>query len=68
MDQEISSLEEEIKRLGEEKAEREAALPAHSIRPHQILAIEELENEIAQKEGQLRLLREGINSVNQEGT
>ena len=60
MDRDISLLEEEIKRLLEEKEEREAALPAHTIRPHQIMAIEELENEISRKEGRLRLLKEQI--------
>ena len=60
MDQKIHLLEEEIKRLLEEKEEREAALPAHTIRPHQIMAIEELENEISRKEGQLRSLIEQI--------
>lgn len=60
MDQKIHLLEEEIKRLLEEKEEREAALPAHTVRPHQIMAIEELENEISRKEEQLRLLKEQI--------
>jgi hypothetical protein len=58
MNQKIHLLEKEIKRLLEEKEEREAALPAHSIRPHQIMAIEELENEIRGKEGQLKSLKE----------
>lgn len=65
MEQTISLLEEQIKILREEKEEREAALPAHSIRPHQIMAIEELENEIDQKEGQLTLLKEQIKSTMQ---
>ena len=46
-------LEENIKELKEELREREAALPAHSIRPHQLIAIEELEEEIAAKEEEL---------------
>lgn len=53
MTQEIRLLEEEIKRLKNEKDEREAALPPHSIRPHQLIAIEDLENEISRKEAQL---------------
>ena len=53
MSQEIRLLEEEIKRLKIEKEEREAALPAHSIRPNQLIAIEDLENEISHKEAQL---------------
>jgi len=41
--------EELMQRLGklrEDLKDREAALPAHSVRPHQILAIEALEDEI----------------------
>ena len=44
----------EIDRLKEELKQREAQLPAHSIRPPQILAIEELEEKIEQKKEQLR--------------
>lgn len=62
MNPEISLLEEQIKKLVEEKEEREAALPAHTIRPCQIIAIEELETEISRKEGQLTLLKEQIKS------
>ncbi len=57
MDQEIRLLEKEIIRLLKEKEEREAALPAHSIRPHQIIAIEELESDISLKEAQLTILK-----------
>ena len=42
-----------IKTLKEKLADREAALPAHSVRPHQIQEIEELEEEIAKLEGKL---------------
>ena len=52
----IQKLQEEICLLQQEKAEREAALPAHSIRPHQLLVIEELEEKIAQKEKELQSL------------
>lgn len=52
----MQKLQEEICLLQQEKAEREAALPAHSIRPHQLLVIEELEEKIAQKEKELRSL------------
>jgi hypothetical protein len=44
----------EIKGVREELKQREAQLPAHSIRPHQIMAIEELEEEIRRKEEELR--------------
>jgi phosphoribosylanthranilate isomerase len=49
-------LEKSIKDLKEELREREAALPAHSIRPHQLIAIEELEEEIVAKEKELECL------------
>jgi len=43
----------EIERLKERLRDREAALPAHSIRPSQIQVIEELEDEIYEKEKKL---------------
>lgn len=36
----------EIVDLKEELQERKLSLPAHSIRPHQLLIIEELENKL----------------------
>lgn len=44
---------EKIKMLKEKLGDREAALPAHSVRPHQIQVIEELEDEIAKLEKKL---------------
>ena len=52
-------LEKSIKDLKEELREREAALPAHSIRPHQLIVIEELEEEIDAKEKELECLGGG---------
>jgi len=49
-------LEKNLKDLKEELREREASLPAHSIRPHQLIVIEELEEEIAAKENELESL------------
>jgi len=49
-------LEKNLKDLKEELREREASLPAHSIRPHQLIVIEELEEEIAAKEKELEFL------------
>ena len=46
-------LMKEIAVLKERLSDREVALPAHSIRPNQIRAIEELEDEIAGKVGKL---------------
>ena len=54
MDPEVIRLQEEIHRLKEEKADREKALPAHSIRPNQLLVIEELEEEISRLQEELR--------------
>lgn len=42
-----------LNQLKEELREREAALPAHSIRPNQLMAIEELEEAIAIKEREI---------------
>ncbi|MEJ2235519.1 MAG: hypothetical protein P8X67_16485 [Syntrophobacterales bacterium] len=43
----------EIQNLKEKLRDREAALPPHSMRPHQIQEIEELEEMIAALEGKL---------------
>jgi len=56
MNPRIDQLREEILVLQAEKTEREAALPAHSIRPHQLMAIEELEEEIQRKQEELTAL------------
>jgi len=54
----LPSKREELKlnlaSLTEELQQRAAALPAHSVRPHQIIAIEDLEEEIALTEKKLR--------------
>jgi predicted transcriptional regulator of viral defense system len=49
-------LEGEIKKLREMLHDRESALPAHSVRPHQIQAIEELEDKIEIKEKEYRVI------------
>ena len=49
----------EIVDLKEELQERNLSLPAHSIRPHQLLIIEELENKLHKLEEKLRLLDSG---------
>jgi hypothetical protein len=53
MDPEVIRLKEAILKLKEEKADREKALPAHSIRPDQLLVIEELEEEIGRIQEEL---------------
>ena len=44
----------ELNELKEELKEREASLPAHSVRPHQLIAIEELEETIEAKEMEIK--------------
>lgn len=65
MKQTKKQLQEEIRRLKTELADREAALPAHSVRPHQLMAIEELEEEISRKqEALIALETSGDNRLN----
>ena len=68
MDEKIVNLKKEIEGLIEEKKDREAALPAHSIRPNQLLVIEELEEEIDRKQKELEelTLEEKEDEINQE--
>jgi len=51
------ALTEKLATLREELREREAALPAHSIRPHQLLAIEDLEDDISSVEKEIEALK-----------
>ncbi len=48
-----AAVEAELERVRAELAERRASLPAHSIRPHQLLAIEDLEERLASLEKEL---------------
>ena len=50
MNTNMQHLHEEINRLTAELADRQAALPAHSVRPHQFMAIEALEEELDRKQ------------------
>jgi hypothetical protein len=54
---EEEELERDIKELEERLKDRELALPAHSIRPSQLLIIEELEEEIKEKKSRLAALK-----------
>jgi len=54
-DEEI--IQQKIKELEAEKKEREDSLPAHSVRPQQILEIEELESAIEEKKKELEKLK-----------
>ena len=55
----LAEMEAELVALEEELAERRAALPAHSLRPHQLQEIEELEDRI-------RELRQKIDALKQK--
>jgi hypothetical protein len=60
MNENINQLKEDISQLKAELEERKAALPAHSVQPHQLIKIEELEEDISMKEEVLNaLLTEG---------
>ena len=50
---EEEELEKEIEALEAQLREREALLPAHSMRPEQLLVIEELETTISEKKKEL---------------
>ena len=50
----IKETKEKLEALKMELREREAALPAHSVEPHQITAIEAIEQEIASIEKELK--------------
>ena len=50
-------LEKEIKELEAKLKDREDSLPAHSVRPQQMLLIEELETAIEEKTKKLDKLR-----------
>jgi len=52
-----SDLEREIENLKAELDDRKAALPMHDATPQQWMAIEELEDKIAQKKKILRELK-----------
>jgi hypothetical protein len=54
----IKKLRNDLAELKERYREREASIPAHSIRPHQLIELEELEEAIQDKEAELiRLTR-----------
>ena len=56
MDKE-TELIKEIKNLEEKLKDREDALPAHSVKPNQMLVIDELETEIEKKKNELAELK-----------
>jgi vacuolar-type H+-ATPase subunit I/STV1 len=49
-------MQEELMRLRNELREREQSVPAHSIRPHQLLILEELEEKIGALEREMQTL------------
>ncbi len=59
MSAQINQWLREIEVLKEELGERERSLPAHSIRPHQLLTIEKLEQRIQALRKKIELARKG---------
>ena len=55
----VARLHEEIRNLKDELRRREAAIPVHSVRPHQLQAVEDLEEQIEAKQRELRELERG---------
>lgn len=53
---ELEKLEREIAELRRELDELERSLPKHSVKPSQMMRIEELEELIAQKEAEIERL------------
>ncbi|MBW1781669.1 MAG: hypothetical protein JRL30_13115 [Deltaproteobacteria bacterium] len=51
--EEKEALMKRLQKLQADLKDREAALPAHSVRPHQIMAIEAIEDEIEAVEKEL---------------
>jgi hypothetical protein len=51
--EERKSIEERLRKLKAELEERQSSIPIHSIRPHQLIEIEELEEEIEDLEKKL---------------
>ena len=55
-DQDRAGLEQELARLQAELEERKASIPIHSIRPHQLIEIEELEEAVQEIQARLKHL------------
>jgi len=56
MDKE-AEIKKEIKELEEKLKDREDALPAHSVKPQQMLIIDELETAVEEKKNELAELK-----------
>ena len=54
---EIEELEGEIRKLEKKIKEREAAMPAHSVKPQMIQEVEDLEEELGIKRKKLKQIR-----------
>ena len=58
MTTQTEKIEKEIKELEVKLQDRIDALPAHSVRPHQLLIIEELEEAVDEKRKMLEKLKQ----------
>jgi chromosome segregation ATPase len=54
----INDLTDKIEKLKAELADLEDSLPAHSVRPHQMMKVEALEEEIEKMGEDLKTLKE----------
>jgi len=54
----IKDLADKIEKLKGALVDLEESLPAHSVRPHQIMKVEALEEEIEKMEEELKTLKE----------
>ena len=54
----VKDLTDNIEKLKGELYDLEDSLPAHSVRPHQMMKVEALEEEIEKMEEELRALKE----------
>jgi len=52
-DESLQVMEDKLRQMRAELEERKSTIPIHSIRPHQLIEIEELEEEIEELEKKL---------------
>ncbi len=52
-DEDREAMENRLRKMRAELEERKSSIPIHSIRPHQLIEIEELEEEIGELEKKL---------------
>jgi hypothetical protein len=63
----VQQIQEKIQSLQIELEERKKALPRHTIRPHQLMAIEELEDQIRALEQQMASRSKAGSGIEESG-